>query len=93
MNDFLNNNLKISEIESENMNNLISKHFTDADNVKINYMECSLWYDKEEDLPCNYIEEGNECNICFEHKKKNFSNVINVIIYHVLHALTNIILV
>ena len=54
------------------MNNLISKHFTNANKIKINNMECSLWYDKEEDFPCNYIEEDNECNICFEHKKEFF---------------------
>ena len=33
-------------------------------------MNNSIYYD--EDLPCNYIEEHNECNICYEKFKEFF---------------------
>ena len=33
-------------------------------------MNNSIYFD--EDLPCNYIEEDNECNICYEKFKESF---------------------
>ena len=33
-------------------------------------MNNSIYFD--EDLPCKYIEEDNECNICYEKIKEFF---------------------